>query len=336
MSVRVAVVGAGAWGINHVRTFARAKGAELVLVCDSSEKQLARAKELAPGARLAMGFDAAIAAPDVEAIVLATPAVLHAAQAKAALEAGKHVFVEKPLALHANDAEDVVKTADRVGKIVMVGHLMLYHPVMDRLKSMIAAGELGQIYYLYAQRLNLGRFRRDENAMWSLAPHDISMILALVGETPQSVSARGGSYLHPGVDDVVFMNLRFQNNVIANIHLSWLDPRKERRLTIVGSKKMVEFDDMHPVEKLRIYDKGFDRPPEFTEFGEYLTIRSGDVHIPHVPLVEPLSVEARHFIEAVAGNKQPLTDGASGLAVVKVLEAGQRSLAANGTPIEIR
>jgi predicted dehydrogenase len=244
--------------------------------------------------------------------------------------------VEKPLALRARDAADVVATAERVGRTLMVGHLMIHHPVTAMLKRMIESGELGRIYYMYALRVNLGRVRRDENAMWSLAPHDISMILHLLGETPASVSARGGCYLQDGVQDVVFVNIRFASGVIAQIQLSWLDPRKERRLTIVGDRKMVEFDDVHPVEKLRIYDKGFDRPPTFTEYAQYLTIRNGDIHIPQVPMAEPLELECRHFIDCVTNGKRPITDGTSALHVVQVLEAAQRSLDADGAPVDVQ
>jgi predicted dehydrogenase len=333
--VRVAVIGAGAWGINHVRAFARTKGAALTMVCDGSESSRERAKALAPQARLGKDLADALEAPDVDAIVLATPAKHHADHARQVLRAGKHVFVEKPLALNAADAQAVVALADEKKCILMAGHLMLYHPAMARLKTMVAQGELGRILYVYSVRVNLGRVRQDENALWSLAPHDISMIGHLLDDQPESVSARGGTYLQDTIEDVVFVNLKFRSGVSAQIHVSWLDPRKERRLTIVGSQKMVEFDDVHPVEKLRIYDKGFDRPPAFTEYAQFLSIRNGDIHIPQVPMVEPLEVECRHFIECVAEGKRPLTDGASALRVVRVLEAAQRSLETGGAPVNV-
>src|SRR5262249_54174634 len=243
--------------------------------------------------------------------------------------------VEKPLALSTADAERVVAAAAAAGRTLMVGHLMLYHPAVDRLRKMVAEGELGTLYYLYAQRVNLGRLRRDENALWSLAPHDVSIILALLGESPVSVGARGGSYLQPGIEDVVFVALRFASGLLASIQLSWLDRRKERRLTLVGWKKMVELDDVHSVEKLRIYDKGYDRPPAFTEYAEYLSIRNGDIHIPQVSMAEPLEIECRHFLDCIEHGRRPLTDGASGLEVVRVLEAAQRSLAADGAAVAL-
>ena len=237
--------------------------------------------------------------------MLATPAKDHAEQARLALHAGKHVLVEKPLALNAADAQAVVALADARHLTLMVGHLMLYHPAVAHLKTMISAGELGRIFYIYSLRVNLGRVRQDENALWSLAPHDVSMISHLLDDEPESVSARGGTYLQHNIEDVVFVNLKFRSGVSAQIQVSWLDPRKERRLTIVGSQKMVEFDDVHPVEKLRIYDKGVDRPPPFTEYAQFLSIRNGDIHIPQVPMVEPLEVECRHFVECVAAGQAP-------------------------------
>jgi predicted dehydrogenase len=333
--IRVAVVGAGAWGINHVRAMSRAKDAELVLVCDGSEAARARAAALAPGARLGQDLEEALAASDVDAVVLATPAKDHAGQARAVLNAGKHVLVEKPLALEAADAHAVVSAAETHKRVLMVGHLMLFHPAVERLKAMIDEGELGRIFYVYAVRVNLGRVRQDENALWSLAPHDVAMIEHLLGDEPESVSARGGTYLQTRIEDVVFVNLRFRSGVSAQIQVSWLDPRKERRLTIVGAQKMVEFDDVHPVEKLRIYDKGVDRPPAFTEYAQFLSIRNGDVHIPHVPMAEPLERQNRHFLECVAQGKRPLTDGHAALRVVRVLEAAQKSLEYDGAPVSV-
>jgi predicted dehydrogenase len=333
--VRVAVVGAGAWGINHVRAFARAPGAELVMVCDISASACERAQAIAPHVRLTGDLGQVLAAADVDAVVLATPAKEHSEQARMVLNAGKHVLVEKPLALDASDAHAVVAAAETHKRTLMVGHLMLFHPAVERLKAIIDIGELGRIFYIYAVRVNLGRVRQDENALWSLAPHDVSMIEYLLSDEPESVSARGGIYLQSRIEDVVFVNLRFRSGVSAQIQVSWLDPRKERRLVIVGSQKMVEFDDVAPVEKIRIYDKGFDRPPAFTEYAQFLSIRNGDVHIPQIAMVEPLEREVRHFIECVAHDKRPLTDGHSALRVVRVLEAAQKSLENDGAPVEV-
>jgi predicted dehydrogenase len=333
--IRIAVVGVGAWGINHVRAFARQSGAEVAAVCDPSREACERARRLAPEARALPDAAPLLTDRGIDALVLATPAVTHARLAQDALAAGKHVLVEKPLALSSADAAAVVAAADASRRVLLVGHLLLYHPAVERVRAMVAGGELGTLHYLYAQRVNLGRLRRDENALWSLGPHDVSVILALLGESPLSVSARGGSYLQPGIEDVVFLSLRFATGVLASIQLSWLDPRKERRLTVVGSRKMVELDDAHPVEKLRIYDKGYDRPPAFTDYAEYLSIRNGDIHIPQVAMVEPLEVQSRHFLECIETGRTPRTDGASALEVVRVLEAAQRSLALDGAPVTL-
>lgn len=331
---RVALVGLGYWGINHVRVMASQPRAQITWLCDPSLAARDRAAGFAPTACLTGSFDDLLAADDVDAIVLATPAVLHADMATRALAADKHVFVEKPLAMSVEDAAKVRDAARHAERVLLVGHLMLYHPVINRVKELLNSGALGRLLYLYSSRVNLGRVRQDENALWSLAPHDISLIDYLLAQMPVSVTARGSSYLQDGIQDVVFVNLAFADGQMANVHLSWLDPRKERRLTMVCSKKMVEFDDV-AVEKLRIYDKGYDRPPSFTQFGEYLTIRQGDLHVPHVQMSEPLVLEMRHFLDCIENGAQPITDVDSGVRVVKVLTAAQRSLERDGQPITI-
>lgn len=333
--IRVAVVGAGRWGINHVRAFARIESADVRAVCDASDEALGKAQKLVPGARLERSYEAVLAADDVDAVVLATPAKAHAEMAIAALRAKKHVLVEKPLALSAADAIRVEEAAAKEGRTLMVGHLLLFHAAVRRMREAIVSGEIGEILYMYAVRVNLGTLRRDENAMWSLAPHDISVMLHLLGEEPVDVAARGAAYLQPGVQDVVFTSLRFPSGVLGQIQNSWLDPRKERRIVVVGSKKMMELDDVHPTDKLKIHDKGYDREPHFAEYAEFLSIRSGEVKTCDVPLSEPLDAECRHFLECVAEGKKPLTDGASAVQVVKVLEAAQRSLMTDGQPVRL-
>jgi predicted dehydrogenase len=333
--VRLAVAGAGYWGINHVRAAASLRSARLVAVADPSDAARARAARLAPSARLETEFDAILAAADVDAVILATPARDHAAQAVAALDAGKHVLVEKPLALSTVDALRVQAAAERAKKTLMVGHLMLFHPAFERLQQLVRDGELGALFYAYALRVNLGRLRCDENALWSLGPHDVSMVLELFRARPATVAARGQAYLQPNIEDVVFLNLAFADGKMAQVQLSWLDPHKERRLTVVGAKKMVVFDDASTSEKLRIYDKGYERPPSFTQFGEYLTIRQGDIHIPRVDMSEPLERELSHFVASVRDGTTPRTDAAHAVEVVRVLEAGQRSLMQGGVPIAL-
>ena len=325
---RIAVVGAGVWGRSHVRTFAAERGCELTWVCDPSAPALAAAADLAPHARLTERYDDVLAAADGDAVVLATPARLHAEQATRALETGRAVLVEKPLALSVADAEAVARAAAKTAAPLVVGHLMLYHPAVLRLRELIDGGELGELFYLTSTRANLGRLRSDENALWSLGPHDLSMFDYLVRAPLASVTARGGSFLQPGIADVVFATLGFARPaapLMAHVHLSWLSPHKERRLVVVGARKMVEFDDTAP-DKLRLYDRGFDRPPDFASFAEYLTLRHGAVTIPALDMVEPLAAMARHFIDCVHGLARPRTDADSGVRVVRMLAAAQRSL----------
>ena len=337
--VRVAIAGAGRWGINHVRAFARigmtGGPCEVRAVCDPSEEALARAKKLVPGARLSRRFEEVLSAPDVDAVVLATPAKDHAKMAVAAFEAGKHVLVEKPLALDRGEAESVVAASRRAGRVLLVGHLMLFHPAVKRMREGIRSGEIGDILYLYSVRVNLGTLRQDENAMWSLAPHDLSVMLHLLGEAPVSVAARGAACLRPDVHDVVFLSLRFPSGVLAQIQTSWLDPRKQRRLVVVGSRKMMELDDVLPTEKLRVHDKGFERDATFTEYAEFMSIRRGDILVPEVPMVEPLDVECRHFLDCITTGEEPLASGASAVRVVEILAAAQRSLEADGVPFGV-
>jgi predicted dehydrogenase len=331
---RIAVLGAGAWGINHVRVLASEPRCTLVKVADPDPRTRDRVHAVAPDVKHVADPDEVLADPTIDAIVIASPAPTHTELACAALDAGKHVLVEKPLALSLDDARRVASTARRAGRVGMVGHLMVYHPAVIRLRDLLRSGQLGQLHYLHSVRVNLGRLRRDENALWSFGPHDLSMIELLLDRQPESVTARGQCVLQPGIEDVVFLTLQYANGEMAQLHLSWLSPRKERRLTLVCSKKMAEFDDVS-LEKLRIYDRGYDRPPDFTQFAEYLTIRDGDVHIPHVPMGEPLRLEIAHFVDCVEHERAPMTDLESGVRIVAILEAAQRSLATGGAPVSV-
>jgi len=271
----------------------------------------------------------------VDAVVIATKAATHFELAAKALEAGKHVFVEKPLCLAAREADQLVALAEKNGRKLMVGHLLLYHPCVDRLKEMVTRRELGGVHYMYTQRMNLGVVRQDENAWWSLAPHDVSVVCYLFGAEPVAVSAFGQCYLQKGVEDVVFGTLRFADGRIAHIHVSWLDPHKIRKMTIVGTQRMVTFDDMDASEKIRIYDKGADVPVGYENFARAITIRSGDILIPRVAANEPLQIEAQHFVDGVLDGKPIRTDGRDGVRVVKVLEAGAESIRRGGEPITL-
>jgi predicted dehydrogenase len=324
--VGVGVVGLGYWGPNLARNFDGLPGCELTWVCDTSEEARERLAPFLRGARLTADLDDLLADPELDAVALATPVPTHAELATRVLQAGKHCFVEKPLAERVADAERAVEAARAAGRVLMVGHLLEYHPGVLRLKEITDSGELGDIRYIYSNRLNLGVLREEENALWSLGAHDVSVLLALAGEEPHEVEARGESYMQPGVEDVVFCFLRFPSGLAAHLHLSWLDPHKERRFTVVGSKRMATFDDMELERKVTIYDKGFDE--RAGSYGEYIT-RSGDTWSPRVPNAEPLRAECEHFIACVRDGTTPRSDGESGLRVVRVLEALQRSLEAS-------
>jgi predicted dehydrogenase len=321
--VGVAVVGLGYWGPNLARNFDALPEAELRWIVDTSDEQRGAIRPRFPRARLSASLEEALADPEVEAVVIATPVPTHAAIARQSLEAGRHVFVEKPLAQSTDDAESVVAAARDAGRTLMVGHLLEYHPGLERLKTVADSGELGRLHYIYGNRLNLGKLRADENALWSLGAHDVSVLLRLAGEEPVECEAFGESYMREGVEDVVFCFLRFPSGLVAHLHLSWLDPHKERRFTVVGSKKMATFDDMELERKLTIYDKGFDE--DYGNYGEYIA-RTGDVWSPRVPNDEPLRIECRHFLESILDGVEPRSGGEVGLRVVRVLEALQSSL----------
>jgi predicted dehydrogenase len=327
--IRVGVVGLGYWGPNLARNLAAIPGCELAWLCDASEQARAEQALRFPGARTSAEIDELLADPQLDAVVLATPVPTHAELAVAVAGAGKHCFVEKPLATNVTDAQRAIDAADAAGKILMVGHLLEYHPAVARLKALIDDEELGSLFYVYGNRLNLGKLRADENALWSLGAHDVSVALHLIGEEPEVCSAHGAAYVRENVQDVVFCYLRFPSGVVAHLHLSWLDPHKERRLTVVGSRRMATFDDMLIEGKLTVYDKGFDE--DTRSWGEYIA-RSGDIFSPRIPNVEPLRLECEHFIECVRSGATPRSDGASGLRVVRVLEALQGSLEPVSSP----
>jgi predicted dehydrogenase len=322
-TIRVGVVGLGYWGPNLARNLGAIPGCEVSWLCDASEAARAKLVRSFPGARSTDVIGDLLDDEELDAVVLATPVQTHAELAVAAVEAGKHCFVEKPLATTAADAERAAAAAESAGRTLMVGHLLEYHPAVARLKELIEGQELGDLYYIYGNRLNLGKLRADENALWSLGAHDVSVALHLIGEEPEECLAQGASFVREGVQDVVFCYLRFPSGVVAHLHLSWLDPHKERRLTVVGSRRMATFDDMQIEGKLTIYDKGFDE--DVRSWGEYIA-RSGDIFSPHVANVEPLRIECEHFIHCVRTGEAPRSDGYDGLRVVRVLERLQQSL----------
>jgi predicted dehydrogenase len=320
----VGVVGLGYWGPNLARNFDRLPDAELTWLCDASEEALARWGPAFPSARTTADFDDLLNDDALDAVVIATPVPTHADLAMRVLAAGKHCFVEKPLARSEEEAQAVVKAAEAADRVLLVGHLLEYHPGIRRLAEIVKSGELGELRYIYSNRLNLGKDRPDENALWSLGVHDLSVILMLAEEEPFNWDVTGESYLRPKVEDVVFALMRFHSGLLAHMHLSWLDPHKERRFTVVGSKRMATFDDMEIERKLTVYDKGFDE--DYSSYGEYIA-RSGDIYSPRISNEEPLRIECKHFLECIRDGTEPRTGAESALRVVLVLERLQSSLA---------
>ena len=332
--VRVGMVGLGYWGPNIARALASTPGCELAYACDLDEGNRARIEGRYPGTVLTDRLDDLLEDDALDAVVIATGAPSHHALGMRALAAGKHAFIEKPLALTVADARDLVRAADAGGRVLMVGHLLRFHPVFQRLQEIVDAGDLGRILYLYTNRLNFGKVRADENALWSLAPHDISLALALAGERPSEVSARGEVFLREGVEDVVFGYLHFPSGLVAHLHVSWLDPHKSRKLTVVGSEGMAVFDDTDADRKLTVYEKA-SSPSRFDTWGEFQALRTGDVKIPQVPNAEPLLQETTAFVEAIRSGRATVASGDEGLAVVEVLNALQASLEQRGAPVRL-
>jgi predicted dehydrogenase len=318
--VRVAQIGLGAWGQNLVRNLDVL--ADLVWICDASEERREQFARRFPNSLATASYEEVLADPEVEAVVLATPVPTHYALAKQALNAGKHVFVEKPPAMRAAEMEELVLLSEERGRTLMPGHLLLYHPGIRKLKELVDSGDLGDVLCIYGNRQNLGTIRKDENALWSLGVHDLSVILHLVEEEPSEAWAQGNAFLNPGVEDVVFCFMRFPSGKIAHLHLSWLDPHKMRKLTVVGRDKMAVFDDMELERKMTIYEKWPEQPAQ--TFGEWQT-RTGDILSPKIATDEPLRLEIQHFLRLVrqGGDGAEARDG---LAVVRVLEQLQQSL----------
>ena len=332
--VRVGIIGLGYWGPNLARALASTPGCELAYACDLDEGNRARIEGRYPGTVLTDRFDDLLEDDTLDAIVVATGAPSHHAIGMRVLEAGKHALIEKPLALTVADARELVETADAKGRVLMVGHLLRFHPVFQQLQTIADSGDLGRVLYLYTHRLNFGKVRADENALWSLAPHDISLALALAGERPEEVSARGEAFLREGVEDVVFGYLHFKNGLVAHLHVSWLDPHKSRKLTVVGSEGMAVFDDTEADRKLTVYEKA-SSPSRFDTWGEFQALRTGDVKIPQVPNAEPLIQETKAFVDAIRAGQATVASGDEGLAVVEVLTALQTSLEQHGAPIRL-
>jgi len=333
--VITAVIGAGNWGKNLVRNFASLPNASLKTICDVDEKVRRTMASLYPQATVTDDPGAVFGDAETQAVVIAVGAPLHFDLAKKAIQAGKHTYVEKPLTLSGADAKELVTLAEAKGVKLMVGHLLEYHPAVGFMKDAIGQGMVGDPLYLYFQRVNLGIVRKAENAWWSLAPHDVSVACYLFDAQPVSISASGHDYLQKGIEDVVFANLKFADGRMAHIHVSWLDPHKIRKVTLVGSEKMIVFDDMAAAEKIRVYDKGAKVQRSVDSYVEAITLRTGDILIPKISGGEPLRTEGQHFLDCIEKDQTPRSDGHDGLRVVKVLEAGGRSLASGGEPVRL-
>ncbi|MBX2818949.1 MAG: Gfo/Idh/MocA family oxidoreductase [Rhodothermaceae bacterium] len=338
--VGLAQVGVGYWGKNLLRNFAALPEAEVLQVCDQSPEILAKLRDQYSNLDTTDSFTDILTNDDVDAVIIATQTPQHYELAKEALKAGKHVFVEKPLAQTTEQAEELVALADQNDLRLMVGHLLMYHPAFTYVEDIINKGDLGDIRYIYSNRVNLGIIRQRENAFESLAPHDLSLALLFLNCNPVAVSATGQSFLQEGIEDVAFATVFFENGKLAHLHTSWLDPHKIRKVTVVGSKKMAVIDDMESTEKVRLYDKGVDLQPgekrSYTNYAEAMSLRTGDIVIPKITMKEPLRAECQHFLDCVLSGETPRSDGRNGLTVVRLLEAAQISLRQGGAQVELQ
>ena len=336
--IKVGVVGCGQWGSNYIRIFHELEGCHIDFVCDVNEKRLRSLKRCYPDVSVETSWKK-MTRHSPQTVVIATPATTHYLLAKRFLESGSHVLIEKPMATSMTEAQALVRLAEKKKRVLMVGHVFEYHPAVQKMKEEIQKGTLGRLFYLYSIRSNLGPIRHDVNAVWDLAPHDLSIFSYLTGSQPLVVIAEGDAYFKRGREDVAFITLRYPNRLLASIHVSWLAPRKRREITIVGSKQMLIFNDMKPEEPLRFYNQGVDREPSYRTFGDFkLLFREGDIRIPRVPPTEPLKNLCLRFLEAVQkGQGAPASaSGGDGLRVIATLEAIQRSLRKKGMPIHVK
>ena len=333
----VGVVGLGYWGPNHIRNLYNLRCADQVYACDLDSKRRDHIQQLYPGVVALKDYKELLANPEVEGVIVATPVSHHFPMAQAALRAGKSVLVEKPLAMSRQEACELIKLARENRQILMVGHTFEYSAPVRKIKELLDSGALGDVFYISSTRANLGLFQRDVNVAWDLATHDISIITMLMGRAPISVSCQGHSHYKDRTEDVALLTLDFGNSVVAFIHVSWLDPNKIRRTTIVGSRQMLVYDDTSTQEKIRIYDKGVTVHPYYDTYGQFqFSYRYGDIQIPRIEETEPLKIECEHFVSCIKDGTAPVTDGLSGLRVVSVLEAANESLRNSGSPTMVR
>ena len=332
----IAVVGCGYWGPNLIRNFHSLSDCEVKWVCDRDPKRLAHMIILYPSVATTKEVERIVEDEEVDAVVVATPVHLHYDLAKKSLEAGKHTFVEKPMTQTSEQGNELVMIAAKKKLTLMVGHTFIYSAPVRRIKEIILDGDIGEVQYIGSRRLNLGLFQKDINVAWDLAPHDISIILYLLGRAPVSVNCQGKAHIHKGIEDVTNMSLNFENGGFATIQSSWLDPNKVREMIIVGSKRMIVYNDNEPLEKIKIYDKRVETPPHYDTFAEFhYSYHYGDMYAPYIKQVEPLKVECQHFLDCIRTGKIPETSGLDGLRVIQILEASSLSLKTGGGRIEI-
>ncbi len=331
----VGVVGCGYWGPNLIRNFSSLDGAKVKLCSDLELKRTEHMKKLYPSVEITQNYRDIIEDPEIDAVIIATPVSTHYKIAAESLEAGKHVFCEKPLTQNVDDGVKLVDLADKIKKTLMVGHTFVYTAAVNKMKDLINGGDLGDVYYISTSRVNLGLFQEDINVVWDLAPHDLSIMNYILDSRPLYVSATGHSYIQPEIQDVAFVTLTYPGSILANLQVSWLNPNKIRKTTVVGSKKMLVYDDVASLEKIRIYDKGVDVIPHYDTFGEFqLSYRYGDISIPKLDDAEPLKIECQHFLDCIAG-KEARSSGRHGLEVLLILDAIDRSMKASGEKITI-
>ena len=334
--INVAVAGCGYWGPNLIRNFISLPECRVKWVCDVDPKRVSHMTQLYPGVDTTLDFEVLVNDPEIDAIVIATPVFLHTEMAKRSLLAGKHTFIEKPMAPSAAQCRELVELADKNRLTLMVGHIFIYSSPVRRIKEIIDCGDIGTVQYISSRRLNLGLYQKDINVTWDLAPHDISIILYLLGKAPISVNCQGMANINKGIEDVTNLSLNFANGGFATIHSSWLDPNKVREMIIVGSKRMIVYNDNEPLEKIKIYDKRVETPPHYDTFAEFhYSYHYGDMYAPYIKQTEPLKVECQHFLDCIRTGARPLTSGVEGLQVVRILEASTRSLRNGGGRVEI-
>ncbi len=329
--MNVAVIGCGYWGPNLIRNFNQISGSYMKACCDTDSKKLERMKILYPEVKATNNLEEILSDDSIQAVAIATPVYTHAEVGKLCLKHNKHVLIEKPMASNKNECLDLIEMAEKNKRVLMVGHTFEYTATVNKIKDIIESGELGELLYISSSRLNLGLFQPDINVIWDLAPHDISIILYLLGQFPKSINASGKAHFNKEVEDVATITLNFPNETIAFIHCSWLDPDKVRKMTIVGNKKMLVYNDISTNEKIKIFDKGVEAPPYYDSYAEFhFSYRYGDIYTPRINEYEPLKKECEHFLECIRDGKTPRSDGFGGMRVVSILEAANKSLKNQG------